>query len=998
MGRRVLTMDAGTIRRATVFVLLFGGAIGLLAWAAGGRLRTSSEAADESPAVEAVPPGPDARVARNLSVGETSGGLLSHDAVKVIDSKPCRYRAWTAEWAKSAPRKSTDPEVGVQDLVSPRIVLHPEPSSAKSAQFPEGAPGSTRITSKSGVLQHQKDVRTSVRLTGDVLLQRFDPEGGDIELRTETLDCSMESHGSADRRTAQTADHVKIDGARAHIEGDGLDADLAGDDCRVTILRNVKGRFDAAPGSLTATGGSPGSKLVATDVVCSGACELVSVDPKARGASTRWRATFHEEVRVTQGAHALLCDLLEIEFRTGGPDVKGQIPADSIVATGNVRAHGRTESGDTFDIAAAKATRTLTGSVGNEADVIVFEGTPVMNVHGPLRTARTPGQATAPKGPASKGRLEVRCDGDATMTTRRAGTAAATRTNVVFDKNVVAKQWDDETLEAPTGELRAPRATLYGTRLPGGDFQPDTLTAEGGVDLVRQDFTSRSETAAWSPVTDLGIDRYLLAGNPKVVYSGVRPLPTFGRPRAARDSRLVLESADSVKIDVYDDRPPASGAPPRPSATLAAGPRVVLVQTADGEEVSRATADQLDATIAQGGRLEQVRASGGAHIWGTGPDGQQRDVYGTRIVLDELTLPAGAPKDAPRHAQVTALGDESAPAVAIVREKDGARHDVRGETLRWDEDGSLITATGNVIANVSVQGRGTAPESRAPKIVDGAVKITAAEARVELAEAGTGGGAPQLRKVVATGGVLVDGKLHRVSGRDLTFDGVTGIAEVTGQPARLVSTVESERYTSFVNAELIRAYFDVSGDASRKGDLLRATCPKGGTIVRYFDPPGPDGTPAPGSIPRRMQVVSDGPIEVTRSEATAVTNVRADMFSLAPSGDWTVAGGTMYCERVRMTFDPAATGSSRDRLRTLEATGGGGRQVVLDHPDFRGRADRVEMDCATNKLRLLTTSENSVYVHETASGRQVLYDAATFDYVTHEWSDVDRVRVIEGGK
>lgn len=992
-------MDGSAIRRATVFALLFGGAIGLLAWAAGGRLRAKSDDGGDVPPDEAVAPGPDARIARNLSVGESSGGLLTHDAVKVIDSKPCRYRAWTAEWAKSTPRKSTDPEVGVQDVESPRIVLYPEPTSGKASQLAEGSPGSTRITSRTGVLMHQKDVRTSARLTGDVVLHRFDPTSGDIELATPTLDCSMETHGGEEHRTAQTADHVKIDGGRAHIEGDGLDADLRGDDCRVTILRSVKGRFDAAPGALTATGGAPGSKALPTDVTCSGACELVSVDPKRRGgaAGSRWRATFHDDVHVAQGEDTLDCDLLEIEFRTGAPEVEGQIPADRIVATGHVRARGRTETRN-FEITSSKATRTLAGNVGNESDVVVFEGSPVMEVKGPVATARRPGQPAAPKTAGARSRLEIRCDGLATMTTQRAAKQTTSRTNVVFDKNVVARQWDDENLEAPTGEMHAPRATLDGTRLADGPFQPDTLRAEGGVDLKRPDFTSHSENAAWSPIADLGVDRYLLSGSPKVVYAGVKPLPTFGAARSVKDSRLVLEAADSVKVDVYEDRPQKSNAPPRPSATLAAGPRVVLVQTADGEEVSRATADQLDATIAAGGRLEQVRASGGAHVWGIGPDGQQRDVYGTRIVLDELKLPPGAAPDAPHPAQVTAMGEESTPAVAIVREKDGARHDVRAETLRWDEDGSLITATGHVLANLSAEGRGSESGPRAPKIVDGAVRITAAEARVQLAEAGKGGGAPQLRKVIATGGVLVDGKLHRVVGRDATFDGVTGIAEVTGQPARLVSTVESERYTSFVNAELIRAYFDVSGDAAKKGALLRTSCPKGGTIVRYFDPPGPDGRPVPGSVPRRMQVVSDGPIEVTRNEATAVSNVRADMFSLAPSGDWTVAGGTMYCERVRMTFDPDAPGASKDRLRTLEASGGGGRQVVIEHPEFRGRADRVEMDCTTNKMRFLTTSENSVYVHEVASGRQVLYDAATFDYVTHEWSDTERAREIEGGR
>jgi len=245
--------------------------------------------------------------------------------------------------------------------------------------------------------------------------------------------------------------------------------------------------------------------------------------------------------------------------------------------------------------------------------------------------------------------------------------------------------------------------------------------------------------------------------------------------------------------------------------------------------------------------------------------------------------------------------------------------------------------------------------------------------------------------------VLIDGKVNRISGDAVVYDAATGIAEVTGSPARVVTLAESERYTSFVNADLIRAHFDVaSNDPSRRGQLLRASCPKGGLIVRYIDPPGADGKPVAGSTPHRLQVRSDGPMELTRTEATATGNVRADMWSLAPSGDWTILNATLYCDRAHLTFEADATGATKERLRTADLTGSARRQVIIESPEMRGRADRVDIDCAASTMRLSTSSENSVYVHRLATGSQALYEGVTFNYKTHEWSELDGFRETEG--
>jgi hypothetical protein len=993
-------MDPATLRRAAVFAVLFGGAVGVTAWLSrGASVRAPGGGGDAAPGA-LVSPENVARVTDKLSVGESTEGTLVHDAVKVIDGKPRRYRAWTMSWATSRPRKSGDPEVGLQDVEMPHLVLYPEPERAEAATVAEGAPGTTRVTAKSGTIEYQKDVRSAARLAGDVLVQSFDAGGGEMRLATQALDCALEGAGTKERRRAQSAEHVALDGGRVHVEGDGLDADMSGSGTRATILSHVSGRFDAPPGRLTGTGEVPGTKPLPTFVTCEGAGEIVALDPKSRGGDRRWKATFHDRVRVTQGDDTLECDLLEVEFRVGPEgSAEGLAPGDVVTATGHVRIRGRTDTRD-FDIACDKATRTPAGNLGIEVETVVFEGTPVMNMRGRLSTSRKPAAKDEAAADAAnrRGRLEIRCDGPATMQTRRAGQLATSpiRSNVTFEQNVVVRQWDDETAPEPTGDLRAPKATLYGMRGEDGKFQPDTLTAEGGVDIKRPGITSRSAAATWTRVPQLGIDRYLLVGEPHVICDGVRPLRAFDSARAAKESKLVLDAAGdaTVRADIYDEREAAAGEPPRPYATVSAGPRVVLAQYADGEELSRCTADDVEATIAPGRQLQQVRASGAAHLWGRAPDGSQRDVYGTRIILDQLVLPPGAPKDAPKPASVTALGEEGTAAVALVREKDGSVHDLRSDMLRYDHDAAAVTAQGHVVATLSAADRGEKP-AKAAKAAEGPVRITAGEAVVLLSPPDAKSAPRELRKVTAKGGVVIDGRSHTVTGSEAVFDAVSGMSEIKGTPARIVRRAESERYTSFVNAELIRAQFDVSDDKEKRGDLVRATCPDGGLIVRYIDPPAADGKALPGTTPRRMQVQSRGPIEMTRTEATAVGDVRADVWSLAQSGDWTVPGPRIWCERARLTFDADAEGTAKDRLRTFEATGQGEKPVLVEADEYRCRADRVDMDVAKSKIRLSKGGGPDVLVTNATTGQRQFCETTTYNYVTKEWTDTLGLRAVE---
>lgn len=1013
MGSGVLgdgVIAADSIRRATVFALLFGGAVGLIAWRAGG-LRSNAGPNDAARTTSPAPTGASTPIADGVGVGESEDGVLAREFVKVIGGVATRWRAWSAAWAKATPKKSADPAVGVQDLVKPRVVLYPEPQTPAAAPSKAGDAGTTTITSNTGVLSYEKDVRTEAHLDGDVAVDRVDPQRGGFRLRTPSLVCTMETHGDVEKRHAQTAAAVAMDGGRAHIQGTGLDADLTGDACRATIQRDVKGHLDAQPGAVTMTGGSAEANSQPLEVTCSGACELASLDAAPRGEGRRWRATFHDAVHVVQGQDTLDCDLLEIDFKMGETKTDDGMPPQHGVATGHVRIHGATES-RTYGVTCAKATHGRQGVVGKEMDVVVFEGSPVFEFFGPLEDAsgaidRTRDPKKKPDPSTARGRMEVRCDGPATMETYRGGSLPTSphRTSVEFLNHVVVRQWDDEKSAATTGELRAPKAVLFGTRLEGGPFQPDTMTSEGGVDLKRLEFASHSETATWTRVSKTDVDRYMLAGEPVVVWTGVQALHPFGKAKKSpTDSRVTVRAADGITMDVYAERPPVAGEAPRPYATIVAGPRVSAVQTEDGKEVMRATADrEARATIAQGKQLEHVEGDGNAHLWGLSDDGETRDLYGARVVLDRLVLPPGAPKDAPHPAQAVALGDPpKSQALATIHEPDGDEDAVWADSLRYAEDGAAVFATGHVVASIDTKARAAKPDSNLSKIVDGPVRITAGEARIDLApDASKVQGARKLRKLDAGGGVVVDGKIDRIEGKTAVYDGETGIAEVRGpgQTARVTYSAESARWPSYVLADVIRGYFDVSSDPAKSGQLTRVACPVGGRIIRYLDAPdaAPQGQkPGKAPAPRRLQVESKGPMESTRSEANAADDVVAVVWSLAPSGEWTADPMKFYCQRAHLTFDPDAPGEGKDKLRTFDAWGADGRQVVVETPDFFGHADHVALDAKKHVIKLTTDSGPDVYVREIATGRQTLYDSATYDYDTHEWFDTVRAREVEG--
>jgi hypothetical protein len=337
-----------------------------------------------------------------------------------------------------------------------------------------------------------------------------------------------------------------------------------------------------------------------------------------------------------------------------------------------------------------------------------------------------------------------------------------------------------------------------------------------------------------------------------------------------------------------------------------------------------------------------------------------------------------------------------------VRDGDGRRHDLRAETLHYEESGAVLTATGGVLATLDARGADDKKAARPSKYVEGAIQVTGGSMRAELAPAKAGPGSPaakdgidgQLRRLTMDDRVVVDATLNRMTGDRLVYDVATGIGELTGRPARVVSKMESEVYTSWVNADLIRAYFATTGDEKTKGQLLRATCPGGGRMVRYLDPPNPDtGRAEGGKDPQRIQLVSQGPIDVTRTDATATGNVIATVETLDPRGEWREAA-RMDCERAHMTFDADATGTAREKIRTFDAEGTADVPVSVTTPDFRATCSRVDIDAKTTLIRL-TGGERPVWFVEIATGRQFFEDSGTFDYIKREWTEQERAREVE---
>jgi len=167
-------------------------------------------------------------------------------------------------------------------------------------------------------------------------------------------------------------------------------------------------------------------------------------------------------------------------------------------------------------------------------------------------------------------------------------------------------------------------------------------------------------------------------------------------------------------------------------------------------------------------------------------------------------------------------------------------------------------------------------------------------------------------------------------------------------------------------------------------------------IVRYLDPPDPKtGRATAGTEPKRIQMLSEGPIDVTRTDATATGSVRARVEALSPQGEWRQQA-IVYCERAHMTFDANATGTAREKIRTFDAEGTRDLPVRVETDQFTGTCSRVDMNATSNVLRL-SGAEQPVYFREIATGRQFLLDSGNYDYVKKEWTEQERLREMEPG-
>ncbi len=971
---------ADTARRFAVFAAVFAAAMGLVVWSTGA-LRDGDgdgeppprETSDAEGASQPAPSGDVASVGDGLGLGRSEGGTLSRDATVVIDGKPVPYRAWTAEWDRSAPRPGEDPERSVQDVEGCRLVLFPRPDGTEVPLARADAPGATEVTSRRGVLEHQPGVGLDAQLRQDVVVTHHTEGHGALHLRTQALDCRVAAGRKGDERKAQSAERVVIEGGGTQLEGVGIDADFAERTFQATLHREVRGHFLARRGEMTGQGASDTAPQEPVDVTCTGAATIVALE--AKGASKdRWRATFHDEVRVTQGGTSLHCDLLELEFRMGDPRAQGsRVQVDRLVATGHVLMRGA-EDGRDIAVDTERATRTF--EPGGE-EVVVCEGATVMTFAGRLRDPREKG------GPAADpSRIEVRSSAGATLRARPVPKEpGARRVNVVFEKDVVAKQWNPVT-GVVESELRAPKATLYGNRGTDGRFAPDTLTAEGGVELRRQDLVATGRTVTWAVVSDQRMDLIRLSGKPQVTLTGAKGQDPFGGGRDEREGRLVLNSDEEVEIRLWQDEQDRKAG--KPLAQISATRNVVVRRFLGDHEAYRMTSETGDAVIGADRELEILRAYGGAKLvgFGEGPDAKTAEVSGSRLQVVLGKVPEGSPAGTPRPATATVFGDDRTPAVAIVREPGGRRHELRAPELRYEQGGSVLVAQRGAEAVLNVaEGAAAAP---AGKLSDGKITVQAVEMRAELRPAAdqSSSSRARLKRLVATDRVALNGAVHRLTGDTVTYDAESGRAEAIGRPA-IVTRRDVPGFPSFANGEVIRAFFGTSPD--NEGQLLRASIPQGGRIVRYL---------GRGDDPQRVQVQASGPIEIERAEATALRDVIVVQESKDAKGQWQ-RDARMDSERLRMVFDMEAKGEAQDRVSRMEATGTDELPVRVETPKFTATAQRVTVTSADSQLHIDSAGGPQCYVNEIGTQRRFYCDSVDWNYKTYEWSNWQRPVQVE---
>jgi hypothetical protein len=832
------------------------------------------------------------------------------------------------------------------------------------------------VSGREALLRRRENAPAAASVTGECVATHRIADGDALTLRSDALDFRTEERGGGKSvvHVVETDRPVRIESGGSEVDGTGLLAELdagrrSGARRVARLQRDVQGVLRVRTDRRAADG-----QPQEVHVRCSGAGEIEALDRPSRDGRQPWRATFRDDVEFRDPQSAMTAELVVVEFvRTGTNDRAagaGSTEVRSLHAEGDVRIDSTAEAAS-WHVECARFRRFAEDAL---TDVTILEGDPVLRWEGRAQSAA----AGTPKA-APLSLYEIRCKGPVTMRARRTAAAqdAPADVTLVFEGDVVATERRADTKDLRS-EIRAPRVTVESNRGATGRIDPRLVRAEQGAQARFVDFSARAQTITAVAAQPGGTQRIALVGSPVAtlrVREGANPL---GGTEPA--GLLRLASAGRIDADIAPE-PPAGTQPKGTRAFLRTSGGLDARKTKDDEQdwSWRLAAGDGDVKIGWDGAIEEMHAVGDARLSGRGEDGRTAELTGDRMTLRRRaagTTDASADAWKLLDARVESEGGRLSAAQLTEAADDTRRNELRAREITSTEGGAVLTARGTASARLHRSSTGA-----------GALEITASEIRADVDPDAEG--PARVRKVTATGGVLLRDAMHRVTGERLTYDMARGEAEATGSPARLVRR-EDKVFESYAAGPVVRAWFDAKSEGADR--FRRATLPSGGEIVAYFAAPAR----------QRVTTTTKGPIELDRASASCVGQVVCVYESRQPSDRWN-ADARIDCRRLDMTFDPTIEGGRMsEKLRTLTATGSyddparvrtrdalGGREAYAE-------AERVEGTQRDTRLRLLCPSDRStVYLHDISTGRRMRCDSAVFDYVTFEWTDLLRPREVE---
>ncbi len=215
---------AAGLRRAAIFVVLFGGVMAIAVWQAGGiGVPRQVRRAPTDTTRAAMPPGDVVPIEGGASMGRGRGVRIARDAVEVVDGEPNSYRAFEAAWARQTPIPGgtiDERRLHTEDFTA--LLFHRRPTSEQPRPPAIEGPDTTRINAAEADLEIGRGAAFRAQLSGGVEVVRHSTTA-DLTLRTDDLEIArIERARGAEELHATTDARVFVDGKGAHLEGTGL--------------------------------------------------------------------------------------------------------------------------------------------------------------------------------------------------------------------------------------------------------------------------------------------------------------------------------------------------------------------------------------------------------------------------------------------------------------------------------------------------------------------------------------------------------------------------------------------------------------------------------------------------------------------------------------------------------------------------------------------------------------------------------------------------------